>query len=137
MINYLLLSLCALIMRKFTQMKSPMTVQFVKRVFGQSLICLGMKRFTRRRGHTCVNNVRKKFKVKESLRIHGRIHIGEKPYECHVCQKTFATKNECRLHRHTHKDEKHLYADIATKDLSLTVVVYNMKNFTRVKSLYE
>ncbi|XP_010137957.1 PREDICTED: zinc finger protein 513-like [Buceros rhinoceros silvestris] len=37
-----------------------------------------------------------------NLGVHVRIHAGDKPYSCSVCQKKFRTSSHLKRHRFTH-----------------------------------
>lgn len=58
------------------------------------------------RGHLCATFVKEDLLKKNVLSSHLRIHKGEKPFLCRVCQKRFAQTSSLYRHFQTHTNDK-------------------------------
>ena len=74
--------------------------EFDKSLYGKKNRKLGLKK------HMC-NYCGKRCMTPAELTRHERIHTGEKPFLCNLCQKAFSLKQSLRVHmaRHALKDE--------------------------------
>ena len=52
------------------------------------------------------NFCEKSFAQPAGIKAHERIHTGEKPYQCNQCEKAFREKGSLKIHQRTHTGEK-------------------------------
>ena len=69
-------------------------------------------------GHAQCNVCHKCFRKPNQLKMHAKIHTGEKPYKCQVCNKSFTLKNNLTVHEWIHSGEKPYKCQVCNKSFT-------------------
>ena len=74
--------------------------------------------------HTC-KVCDKVCRTPSELKVHIRVHSGERPYMCKICDKLFSQKSGVALHMHIHTGDKPYQCKVVTNvSLSLDTLLH-------------
>lgn len=57
----------------------------------------------------------KSFTASSTLKVHRRLHTGERPFGCRYCKKTFLTSSQRQNHERIHTGERPYSCQVCTK----------------------
>uniref|UniRef100_T1GFY6 C2H2-type domain-containing protein n=1 Tax=Megaselia scalaris TaxID=36166 RepID=T1GFY6_MEGSC len=76
----------------------------------------------------------KQFKTKTNLKVHKKLHTGDKPFACEYCQKRFATKGVLKQHVYIHTAKSHINVNTVTEVLHKARVWWLTREDTLAKN---
>ncbi|XP_055389708.1 zinc finger protein 260-like isoform X4 [Condylostylus longicornis] len=77
----------------------------------------------------------KAFTAQNNLTVHMMTHTGEKKFSCSFCEKPFRTKAACDIHQRTHTGEKPFQCDACGKNVASTCTLTFHKKSCHKKSV--
>ena len=93
-------------MKSLTQVKNLSNVTVVRKAMNTLLHYNPMKELIQTKNIFICKYCDKGFAQQSNLRVHERIHFGEKPFSCKYCDKTFHRSDNFKKHELDHTEKK-------------------------------